>query len=350
MARAFCAAAYHSGALGLGARIAEPLDRRRADGRFQIFVYHRVAVDADPFVPATPVRVFEPQIQYLRKHFRILPLTDLLRAVQERDVPARAIAVTFDDGYEDTYRYMFPIARRYEIPITVFLTTGLIDVDQPMWNDLVGAALRDTNRTELSGVCDGQCLHLTSPAARLEALLTTLRFLKKHSLCRREELVAQIVRTLGAPPYRGPKLLRWQQIEEMHAHGVEFGAHTVHHPILTRIPFDARWREIADSKRAIEERLQTPVRHFAYPNGMSSDFDDSTKAQVKEAGFASAGTMICGTNTLDTDPYELCRIEPWEEVLPVFATKLWFYRQAHTRGSTSALTAPWQRGDGEHVR
>jgi peptidoglycan/xylan/chitin deacetylase (PgdA/CDA1 family) len=339
--RALCGSAYHGGLLSAVMAITEPLNGSKTAGRFQILVYHRVADDGDPFVPATSVTTFERHIHYLRNHWTILSLTDLLAAAQRREVPPRAIAVTFDDGYEDTYRHVDPIVRHYEVPITVFLAAGLMDSDCPIWNDRVGTAIRDTSCTRMDGVPGCEPLPLTTTVEREHALDRILRTIKARRPAEREELTRQISRALRVPPDRGPRMLRWRQVKEMQAHGIEFGAHTVDHPILTAVPPAEQWQQIIGSKRVIEERLQVPVTHFAYPNGKAADFDETTKALVKKAGFSAAVSMIFGTNTPETDPYELRRGGAWEEAIALFAAKLWWHRRGRitARGTSNPQPA-----------
>jgi len=343
LARAFSGVAYHSGALRLAARLAEPPGRTRVDGRFQILTYHRVGAAADPLVRAVVPAVFERQMRYLRRHFQVLSLRALLQAVRQGQLPSRAIAVTFDDGYEDTYRYALPIASRCQVPITVFLATGFIDADRPMWNDVIAAAIRDTECAELGGLPDRQLLPLVTTTDRQQALSQAITALKYRPPTERESLVNEITHNLKVRNYSGPRMLRWPQIEEMCAQGVDFGAHTVNHPILTSVPPAERWQEIIGSKRAIEERLQMPVMHFAYPNGKALDFDETTKTLLKQAGFSAAVSTIFGTNTPDTDPYELRRGGVWEERTALFATQLWWNRCTTLDGGPVA--GRWNRSD-----
>lgn len=116
----------------------------------------------------------------------------------------------------------------------------------------------------------------------------------------------------------------------MNARGVSVGAHTVSHPILSRVSPEQARREIAESKRTIEGELGCPVRNFAYPNGARVDFDDTTKTILSECGFDCALTTIFGTNDDDStdrpDMLELKRMDLVDGRLPLFATKLNVYR------------------------
>jgi hypothetical protein len=86
--------------------------------------------------------------------------------------------------------------------------------------------------------------------------------------------------------------------------------------------------EIRESRTVIEQRLGKPVQTFAYPNGGRTDFDEFTKLVVREAGYLCAVTTLFGTNTVESDPFELRRGGPWEEHLPTFAMKLNWYKFA----------------------
>ena len=323
---ACCWSAYHTGLLGLTAGLVEPRHATPGNRRFQIVMYHRVSADGDAYVPATSVSGFERHMRFIRQHLHPMSLTDLLMAAERREIPPRAVAVTFDDGYADVFVHAWPILRRYEIPATVYVTTGLVDQDGSMFNDRIGVAIRDTSRREIQPLHDLGPLPLQTPHQRQFALQKILEVLKRRPPIERDALTAEIVRMLNVVADKGPRMLRWEQVAEMHAAGVDVGAHTVHHPILRSLSAEDAWREITESKRVVEERLQTAVRHFAYPNGTARDFDATTQELVRRAGFSSAVSTIFGVNTADTNRYALRRGGPWEEDAAVFGVKLWWYR------------------------
>ena len=337
---ALCRSTYYSGLLTLTASLIEPRGGKPAGGRFQILIYHRVGNDGDAYVGATSVAGFERQMRCIREHFRPMSLTDLLASAERREIPPRAVAVTFDDGYADMFVHALPIIRRYAIPATVYLATGLMDHGEPMWNDRIGMAIRATNCNEFQPLPNLGPLPLHTPEQRRSALTQTLEALKRWPPAERASLTSEVVRALKVTTDNGPRMLRWEQVAELHAAGVDIGAHTVNHPILSCLPPDTAWDEIAGSKRMIEERLQTPVRHFAYPNGTVHDFDETTQRLVERAGFASAVSTVFGVNTAETNRYALRRGGPWEEDAAVFGTKLWWYRwKGASRGGRSDLDA-----------
>jgi peptidoglycan/xylan/chitin deacetylase (PgdA/CDA1 family) len=86
-------------------------------------------------------------------------------------------------------------------------------------------------------------------------------------------------------------MLTWKEVREMYREGMEFGAHTVTHPLLPSIPLDEAREEIAGSKAELEARLHAPIRHFAYPNpGDGTHASTAVKGLVGAAGFATGVT------------------------------------------------------------
>lgn len=67
------------------------------------------------------------------------------------------------------------------------------------------------------------------------------------------------------------RLLCWSRIEELHRAGVELGAHSMTHPSLTRLPFSRARAEVLESKKRIEDRVGVGVKSFAYPYGAESE-------------------------------------------------------------------------------
>lgn len=103
--------------------------------------------------------------------------------------------------------------------------------------------------------------------------------------------------------------LTWEWAREMAANGIEFGAHTRTHPIVSRLEDAAALRdEIEGSKRRIEVALGRPVRHFCYPNGRPEDISPAAVDCVRRAGFETAVITETGVNLPGADPLLLKRI------------------------------------------
>jgi peptidoglycan/xylan/chitin deacetylase (PgdA/CDA1 family) len=110
-----------------------------------------------------------------------------------------------------------------------------------------------------------------------------------------------------APPEYRP--LSWDAVRALAASGVEFGAHTRTHPILSALTDPEELREeIAGSKARIESELDRPVPHFCYPNGKMRDIGAAAAAAVRRAGMQTAVTAERGLNRIHQDAFWLRRI------------------------------------------
>lgn len=307
-------------------RPAFPFLQKRGDAHYLILYYHRVNDDGDPFFGGIPVRTFARQMEILQRFFHLLPLQELVeRAVQE-DLPPKAMALTFDDGYRDNYLNAFPILKELRLPATIFLATGALDSQGPLWHDRIFRAFSRTRRLSLP--FQGGEYALRGLQEKRLSLQAVLNHLRKLSPGERDAVIENVLQVLEVPESKedGMDKLNWQDVEEMARNGITFGAHTVTHPILTRLPLAEAAKEILSSKETIENKLHLPVRLFSYPNGSREDFNESIKEILREAGFVGALTTIWGPNDAHTDPFEFRRMGLWDLEPQSGALKLAWYK------------------------
>ena len=312
-------------------RVTFPFIKSRRNRNCQILAYHRVNDDADMFFPGIPIKRFEQQMSFLAEHFTVCPLKELVQRMKDDDLPENAIAVTFDDGYRDNYLNAFPILKRYSVPATIFLATGVIGSERTLWHDQILAAFRGTRVSELAGFVPGNpSLSLASFKKKLEAQKQILEYLWSMNREERETAILRLRERLevveGKNAETSRLMLSWEEVSGMNRDGIQFGAHTVSHPILSKLTAEDARREICGSKRTIDEVLEGAVTTFAYPVGRRTDFTETTKTLVEEAGFCCGLSMVFGNNEVETDLYEMRRIAPWDEDCEAFGLRLNYYK------------------------
>lgn len=317
---------------GKNGSFALPFLTKRRWPNFQILFYHRLTRVIDPFYSALPVTVFENQIRYLARQFQLVDLGELLRKlVNGSPIPKDAVSITFDDGYRDNFELAFPVLQRYSAPATIFLTTGFVNREDVLWNDKVCYALKHTRaQNVLLRLETEHFFSLKTVEQRLKAVGEILWFLRQiehlDKLKIMDELFSQLKITDFGQLWESR--LTWEQVRIMNREGISFGAHTVSHPILSRVSLQEARQEILESKNTIERELANPPDLFAYPVGRSQDYNGAVKDAVREAGFLGAVTAVFGNNTLETDRWELRRMGTDERDLPTFAAKQWWYKMA----------------------
>jgi len=279
-------------------------------GKLSILIYHQVLAEFDPMRPSEPTAaVFDWQMALLARYFTPLSLDAALDHLAAGTLPANAVCVTFDDGYLNNLTVAQPILAKYRIPATVYVATAFRNGDN-MWNDRIQDLCADQNRNQLTTE-DGQ-IPLGDWSSRINAAHQLLKQLKYLPVAERLAAVDRLYQQNQASEYP-PRMMTEPQIQQLAALGVTIGAHTHNHPILKSLDAEAQQTEIAASKQVLEQLLQTPVLHFAYPNGVEGrDFDDVAVQWVAAAGFKSAVVTNWGYSTAETPVHRLKRFTPWD--------------------------------------
>lgn len=113
-------------------------DSKWRRNRLLILCYRRTSFeDEHPWRPTLYVapELLERRLQALRAiRCSILPLGEALQRLQAGDLPARSVAVTFDDGTYDFYRQAHPLLKKYDVPVTVYQTTYYSDNAMPVFS------------------------------------------------------------------------------------------------------------------------------------------------------------------------------------------------------------------------
>lgn len=298
-------------------------------GRLTILIFHRVLPRPDPLFPDLPdAAAFEAQMRWVRDWFRVMPLAVAVEALGAGRLPARALAITFDDGYADNEELAGPILADLGLTATFFIATGFL-AGGCMWNDRVIEAVRGCRDDALDLTCFGHGrIPLASLADRRRAIEVLLGRIKHLAPAERSAAVDAVVEAAGAgtPP---PLMMRAEQVRRLRALGMDIGAHTVSHPILTRLDPAVALEEIAASKESLQALLGEKVALFAYPNGVpGQDYDERHVAMVRRCGFAAAVSTAWGAASRQSDRFQLPRFTPWDRTrLRYGARLLWNLRR-----------------------
>lgn len=309
-----------------------PMRARRADRRqgFRIITYHRVLRTPDLFSIGTPASLFEAHMRYLARWGGAMALSEVVRRIATGEpIPARTVVVTFDDGYADTLEVALPILQRYRIPATVYLTAGCIEERRPIWPDVLKYLLAETPRQEVTLTLNGHTERyaLGDAASRWQVAKQLLDLVIVEGVAAPETVLEQLERQTDVTPeavWRRSALMSWEAARAA-ADGdglLAFGAHTMTHPVLARLPLEAARAEIAESKVLMERRLGRPVRHFASPFGLPELIQPELVEWLPSGGFDSHVLSGGHWNRPPYDPRRLMRTDVARATVPVLAQRL----------------------------
>lgn len=282
-------------------------------GRLAILIFHRVLPQADLLFPDEPdVRRFDALMSWIAAWFNVLPLGDAVERLRRGDLPARAAAITFDDGYADNLLHAAPILKRYGLPATFFIASGFLDGGR-MWNDTVIESIRATNLRQLDAAFLGLGeLSLQGVEARRSALGRLIPAIKHLPPSERADAVARIAEHCHVA-LPDDLMLTTAQLRTLRDEGMTIGAHTVNHPILAKLDEREALREMADSRDCLQALLGERIGLFAYPNGKpGADYTAEHVAMVRRLGFDAAVSTSPGAGAAVSDHYQLPRFSPWD--------------------------------------
>ena len=260
-----------------------------------ILVMHRVLSEAEQAransLEGMVLReaTFARMLEFLSRKFRVVSLEDILRGRDNDQGDSRPrCLLTFDDGWRDNYTNAYPLLRRYRFPAMIFLVTGQVGTEGGFWVE----RLRKTwNNPLLRRQVESIITEILPPqSGRQEVSLEeTVEYAKHMPADDRARLLQRLLPLdQSGEQARGlDQMMTWEEAADLGHNGVEMGAHTVTHPLLTHEGTETVRQEVRLSKKAMEENLNFAVRAFAYPNG---DWDERVRAEVEQAGFKCAFT------------------------------------------------------------
>ncbi|MGH9386299.1 MAG: polysaccharide deacetylase family protein [Vicinamibacterales bacterium] len=265
------------------------------NGSAVVLLYHRVAeppTDVHGLAVSPPL--FRSQMEYLRQNYQVMSLDELIAAVRQGNVPARAVAVTFDDGYVDNLTHACPVLVDLDLPATFFVTTAGLDEDREYWWDtLERIFLRNASLPKTLEIVLGEehmRLLTESSDERRAAHRVLNNALTRADLATRDQLMRQLHQWSGFSPVAGSmnRVMRGQDLLRMAAFPLfDVGAHGVNHLAMAYQPLDVQRQELADSRADLERLLSRRVTMFAYPYGNVSE---ETATFVRDVGFKAAVT------------------------------------------------------------
>lgn len=184
------------------------------------------------------IGAFRRLLERLQRMGTFLAGRDVLEVIRgRRPLEGTCFHLSFDDGFDNNYRNVFPLLESMGIPATFFVPTALVDAP--------------------------------------------------------DEVVLERWWTPDPLPTR---LMTWEQLREMRAAGHEIGSHTRHHARLSSVSGDdaALRDEVIGSKQELEDALGRSCDFISWPFGTSQDFDDRARRVVEEAGYEACFSAVRG--------------------------------------------------------
>jgi len=285
--------------------------------RLLILCYHGVALDDEdrwrPSLYVSP-QMLERRLEILQRgNYSVLPLAEALERLYKNDLPARSVALTFDDGTYDFYAQAYPLLKRFGFPVTVYLTTYYSEAQLPIFNLICSYMLwkaRAKGNVDLAEWGAAVPVDLNAAASRDGAVtqIVTTMALRDLTGKQKDSVAASLAQKLGIDyeGLRGRRILQLMnrdEVKKLASEGVDFQLHTHRH----RTPEDEELfrQEIRDNRSHMAGMISGELRHFCYPGGA---YRPEFVGWLQKEAITSATTCDTGFATVDSNPLLLPRL------------------------------------------
>jgi len=321
--------------------------RRRQPTPAVILMYHRIVTEpSDPWRLCVTPANFAAQLDWLRDHYRVVPLRQLAAECGTGSLTRGSVAITFDDGYADNLLAGEPALRERRLPATFFLTTSTLGTQRGFWWDelecllmrpgplpaTLRVSLDGWERSFDSGRAAAPCRPAREcrdvrpwkapPDSRLGYYYRVWDDLRSLDEPRRQEALAQLRVQLSEPPTSilERRILTHDEVRQLARSPIaDIGAHSVTHASFLRCAPEHQRREMQQSKNELESLSGHPVHGFAYPHG---DYSPESAQLARETGFEFACTVEETPISAATSVYLLPRLAVEDRGARAFAAQV----------------------------
>lgn len=275
-----------------------------------IFTFHRVIDPAKGekfylnYDKGLDKITFEMHVRAILRYFKVINQDDFLDVLSGRKkIKKRSALITFDDADSDFIPNALPILQKYKLPSVIFAPTDFIDTDKRFWHLKVSNLFKkienglwfkiqeksDSLPDQIAKIIKtGSVADENQKAKTCQSLVNALDKLDQSSI---ESVIARIESVTGADYILGIRCMNWNELREIQQSGVVVESHSVKHRKLGEQTPEEVKRELIDSRKILENKLDCKVKTICYPAG---SFNDSVIKIVEEANYMAAYTTLPG--------------------------------------------------------
>ena len=279
--------------------VPQAISHKLVDEFVPIFMMHRI-IDNNGDPDLAKVKHLQACLEYIRKHaYQPIALDDMCKLFASCEpLPRKSVVFTVDDGFADQFEQLAPIFSQYDVPLTCFLITDMLDGILWPWDDQVKYIISATKLSSfLAKLPNDEQFLCNFDGEGAEVVIEKLRFrLKNQDQTQLYDWLQNLynvaeVDVPNQPPLQY-KSASWEQANEFVDNGHSVAAHTKTHRILSRLNDTEVREEILGSYEYLKKRIPGSSDMFAYPTGRSTDFG------VREENIIKDSPIICAVSTI----------------------------------------------------
>ncbi len=260
------------------------------------------------------IRKFKLILNYLKKHGDPVSLNDFIENKKnKRKITGYPFCITFDDGFENNYKLAAPILNKSRIPSIFYVTTNLIIKNKMTWIDQIEYLLEKKNIVLKNFMKHD--FNLNSKKNKINFLKFLRKNVKKNfKKYNTTKIVKKIYNSarcklVDSSNHILDKKMDFSQLKELSKNPLfQIGGHCHNHVSMASLNNKNLNFEVNKCLSTLNERLNTKIIHFSYPEGSKTDYNKKVIRSLKKKGIICCPTAISGHNSNIRDLFELRRI------------------------------------------
>jgi peptidoglycan/xylan/chitin deacetylase (PgdA/CDA1 family) len=285
-----------------------------------ILTYHRFPSKEgiEPFdegvIDVTPEE-FERHVVCVRQHFNVVGIAELCAFAQGRPLPRNPVAITFDDGYRDSYDTALPILRQHDCKAIFFVATSLVAERRIPWWDRIAYVIKASPRRELR-LEYPRPVRVDLARSKHVAIRNVLRVVKFHPSLHWPSFLSELSDAAGVPwsaeldrRFSDRMLMTWDHLRALKKAGMDVQSHTQTHRVLQTLTESELQDELEGSRDDLCRELGGPVQALAYPVGYPLGRVSPLRRALEKAGYEVGFTNGTGATPLggEVDRFDIRR-------------------------------------------
>ncbi|MBK8610334.1 MAG: polysaccharide deacetylase family protein [Chitinophagaceae bacterium] len=204
-------------------------------------------------------QMFEKILVALKARYTLVSISELEDLLLHNREFENVCHISFDDGHRSFYTKVFPMLRKHQVPVSLFVSPLVISSGSNYWFQEIEGYNEHVLKSLLS-----RHLNITIGAISKFSISAIFKCLPAGTI---SEIIEQYRQQTGCGP-KAAQNINTDQLKEMETSGlVAIGAHTINHPVLKSQDDNSSRYEITESIKQLESILGHRVKYFAYPNG-----------------------------------------------------------------------------------
>ncbi len=239
----------------------------RKNGKVPVLVFHKIIPEYDEIWPGIHPKLFEEILVLVKKHYNILPLSDLYKKPSSE--LKNSCFITFDDGYKDYLDYAYPILKKHAVPSTLFILPYQITNKGHIWTSAVIFFVKHYSFNDISDFFSQRnvIIKYRDKTNYFKLNLDITKHLCNMTQVERMSLIFEL-RQKFVTDNRviENELLSFNELRMLGPDIVSVASHSLTHPSFKK-EFDPVFveSELKDSKKIIEQETKQEVNAFAFP-------------------------------------------------------------------------------------